>query len=39
VERRGRADNAPLHVAFVDPAGREVALDDVTMVRTAAYPA
>ena len=38
VERRGRADNAPLHVAFVDPAGREVALDDVAMVRTAAYP-
>jgi DNA-binding HxlR family transcriptional regulator len=38
IERRGRADNAPLHVAFVDPAGNEVALDDVDLVKTAAYP-
>ncbi len=39
IERRSRIDNSPLHVAFVDPAGNEVALDDVTMVKTAAYPA
>ncbi|HEY4022389.1 MAG TPA: helix-turn-helix domain-containing protein [Pseudonocardiaceae bacterium] len=38
VERRGRADNAPLHVAFVDPNGSEVDLAEVDLVRTAAYP-
>ena len=38
-ERRGRADNALLHVAFVDPNGNEVDLDQVDLVRTAAYPA
>lgn len=37
VERRSRVDQAPLHVAFVGPDGGEVALDDVDLVRTAAY--
>ncbi|HEX4224008.1 MAG TPA: helix-turn-helix domain-containing protein [Pseudonocardiaceae bacterium] len=39
IERRGHTDSAPLHVAFVDPNGNEVALDEVDLVRTAAYPA
>jgi DNA-binding HxlR family transcriptional regulator len=38
VQRRSRIDNAPLHVAFVDPNGNEVGLDEVDLVRTAAYP-
>ena len=39
IERRSRADNTLLHVGFVDPDGNEVDLDDVDLVRTAAYPA
>jgi DNA-binding HxlR family transcriptional regulator len=31
-------DQRPLHVGFVDEQGNEVQLDDVTVVRTAAYP-
>jgi DNA-binding HxlR family transcriptional regulator len=38
VARRSRTDDAPLHVAFVDPNGNEVDLDQVDLVRTAAYP-
>lgn len=37
-ERRSRDGDRPLHVAFVDPDGNEVGLDNVTLVRTAAYP-
>ena len=39
VVRRTSGTNRPLHVAFVDERGREVALTDVTFERTAAYPA
>jgi DNA-binding HxlR family transcriptional regulator len=38
IERRSRDDDVPLHVAFVDPDGNEVGLDNVRFVRTAAYP-
>jgi hypothetical protein len=31
-------DDRPLRVAFVDDGGREVPLQDVRFVRTAAYP-
>jgi len=37
--RRVRDTDDPVHVGFVDDDGREVAADDVAMVRTAAYPA
>ena len=37
IERRSRADNALLHVGFVDPNGNEVDLEQVDLVRTAAY--
>lgn len=38
VARRTVDDDRPLHVAFVDDTGREVPLDGVAFVRTAAYP-
>jgi DNA-binding HxlR family transcriptional regulator len=38
VVRTGHRTGRPLHVAFVDDRGREVALADADMVRTAAYP-
>ncbi|HJP73801.1 MAG TPA: helix-turn-helix domain-containing protein [Pseudonocardiaceae bacterium] len=38
IQRRSRDGDRPLHVAFVDPDGNEVGLEDVTLVRTAAYP-
>jgi DNA-binding HxlR family transcriptional regulator len=38
VLRRARTSDRPLHVAFVDERGREVADDRVEFVRTAAYP-
>ncbi len=36
--RRIKDTDKPVHVGFVDERGREVARDDVAMVRTAAYP-
>ncbi len=38
IERRSRNTHLPLRVGFVDPKGKEVDLDDVQMLRTAAYP-
>lgn len=38
VVRRTRADERPVHVAFVDDRGQEVVADEVEVVRTAAYP-
>ncbi|WP_445189516.1 winged helix-turn-helix transcriptional regulator [Pseudonocardia sp. Cha107L01] len=38
VERRARGTGRPLRVGFIDDGGREIGLDDVEMVRTAAYP-
>jgi DNA-binding HxlR family transcriptional regulator len=38
VERRTRADNRPVHVAFVDDTGHEVPEPEVAALRTAAYP-
>jgi DNA-binding HxlR family transcriptional regulator len=35
---RRSLDDRPLHVAYVDEAGREVPLDEVRFVRTPAYP-
>ena len=35
---RRTADGSPVHVAFVDDIGREVPLEDVQFIRTAAYP-
>jgi DNA-binding HxlR family transcriptional regulator len=39
IERVNRDSRRPVHVGFVDERGREVELDDVEAVRTAAYPA
>ena len=39
VERRSRTGNALLHVGFIDPNGNEVDLEEVDLVRTAAYVA
>ena len=39
VLRRARKTGRPLHLGFVDDRGREVPLEDVEWVRTAAYPA
>jgi DNA-binding HxlR family transcriptional regulator len=36
--KQAKGTEAPLHVAFVDPDGHELVLDDVVTVRTAAYP-
>jgi DNA-binding HxlR family transcriptional regulator len=36
---RRTADGRPVHVAFVDDTGREVPLEEIRFVRTAAYPA
>ncbi|HEX3872825.1 MAG TPA: helix-turn-helix domain-containing protein [Solirubrobacteraceae bacterium] len=36
--RVARETGRPLHVGFVDDTGTEVGLDDVDLVRTAAYP-
>lgn len=38
VGRRSRLDNGPVHVGFIDARGNEVDIDDVDLVRTAAYP-
>ena len=38
IEQRSRRDGRPVHVAFVDERGREIALPDVEAHRTAAYP-
>jgi DNA-binding HxlR family transcriptional regulator len=38
IERRSAHSRLPLRVGFVDPTGTEVGLDDVELVRTAAYP-
>jgi DNA-binding HxlR family transcriptional regulator len=38
VLRRTVDDDRPLHVAFVDDTGAAVPMDNVTFVRTAAYP-
>ena len=35
---RRTADGRPVHVGFIDDTGREVPLDGVAFVRTAAYP-
>jgi DNA-binding HxlR family transcriptional regulator len=39
IVRRATHTGRPVHVGFVDDTGREVPLDDVEFVRTAAYPA
>jgi DNA-binding HxlR family transcriptional regulator len=39
VGRTDRNTGRPLHVGFIDDEGNEVALADVQMVRTSAYPA
>jgi DNA-binding HxlR family transcriptional regulator len=39
VLRRRRDTSEPLHVGFVGDDGREVGLDEVQLVRSAAYPA
>jgi DNA-binding HxlR family transcriptional regulator len=36
--RRVRNSERPVHVGYVDESGREVALEDVQFVKTAAYP-
>jgi DNA-binding HxlR family transcriptional regulator len=38
VVRRVRDTDRPVHVGFVDDEGREVPPDEVTTIRTAAYP-
>lgn len=38
IERRARATNRPVHVAFVDDRGREIDPDDVAVIKTAAHP-
>jgi DNA-binding HxlR family transcriptional regulator len=38
VVRRMRGTDRPVHVGFVDPDGREVDPDQVSLVRTPAYP-
>jgi DNA-binding HxlR family transcriptional regulator len=38
ISQVARADHRPVRVGFVDEQGREVALDGVEAVRTAAYP-
>ena len=39
VVRRDRRNDRPIHIGYVDDRGREVAPDNVTWVKTAAYPA
>jgi DNA-binding HxlR family transcriptional regulator len=36
--RRDRRNHRPIHVGYIDDRGREVALDNVDWMRTAAYP-
>jgi len=36
--RRRKGTDQPVHVGLIDDAGDEVALDDFTVIRTAAYP-
>ena len=36
--RRTKDSGLPVHVGFVDDSGREIARENVAMVRTAAYP-
>jgi DNA-binding HxlR family transcriptional regulator len=38
VLRRTRADGTPVHIGYIDDAGREVPAEDVQALRTAAYP-
>jgi DNA-binding HxlR family transcriptional regulator len=38
VLRRARDTGRPVHVGFVDEEGREVAAEDVELLRTAVYP-
>ena len=38
VLRQARPSGRPLHLGFIDDRGREVPLDDIEWVRTAAYP-
>jgi DNA-binding HxlR family transcriptional regulator len=38
VERVSHRSGRPLHIAFVDDRGREVALADADLVRSASYP-
>jgi DNA-binding HxlR family transcriptional regulator len=38
VERRTRTTNRPVHVGFIDDRGREVAANEVAVIRTSAYP-
>ncbi|QUQ72441.1 hypothetical protein JJ691_102300 [Kutzneria sp. CA-103260] len=37
MQRRSRIDNSPLHVGFINAHGNEVNLDDVDLVKSAAY--
>jgi DNA-binding HxlR family transcriptional regulator len=39
IQQQTLDDNRPVHVGFVDERGREVELEKVAAVRTAAYPA
>ena len=36
--RRTKGDNRPVHIGFIDENGQEVSPENVTQVRTAAYP-
>ena len=38
IVRQARDTGRPLHVGYIDDESREVALNDVRFVRTAAYP-
>jgi DNA-binding HxlR family transcriptional regulator len=38
IERRVRANNRPVHVAFIDDRGREIDPDDVAVIKTPAHP-
>jgi len=38
IERRAHGSNRPVHVAFVDDRGREIAPDDVDVIRTPVHP-
>jgi DNA-binding HxlR family transcriptional regulator len=38
IERRAHGSDRPVHVAFVDDRGREIAPDEVDVIRTPAHP-
>jgi DNA-binding HxlR family transcriptional regulator len=38
IERRARASDRPVHVGFIDDRGREIAPDEVDVIRTSAHP-